>query len=84
MINRLLQSFAVWYGIGIALHRVGLTLHDMLFWCILVLMIISSYLERSAGREEGILLNGAAVLNLSDQVNELKSKLAEYEAKENG
>lgn len=81
--NRLLQSIAVWYGIGMALVQVGLTFHDRLYWCIMVLMLIMCHLERKQGREDGILLNGLAVINMKDQIDELESKLREYESEKN-
>ena len=79
MFTRLLQTFAAWAGIGYALHVAGLALTDALFWCIVILIWVVEYLARVDGRTHGILLNGMAVMNLKEQVDELTEKLNQYE-----
>ena len=77
--TRYLQGIAAWGGIGYALQAAGLSMTDTLFWCVVVLAMVLEYLARTEGRDQGILMNGIAVLHLKEQVEELTEKLRQHE-----
>lgn len=81
--NRLFQTLAVWIAIGFALQAAGLTVMDLLFWCILVLIWLVEYLARSMGYEsgtiDGLVNGGEAIIQLSQENKQLKEKLKQYE-----
>ena len=51
--NRLLQSLAVWIGLGMTASALGLDITNSLFWCLLILIWVAEILARAEGREQG-------------------------------
>jgi len=74
-VNRLLQSLAVWIGLGMTASALGLELTNTLFWCLLILVWVAEILARAEGREQGIIWTGQAVVVLTERVKELEQLL---------
>ena len=77
--NRLLQSLAVWIGLGMTASALGLELTNTLFWCLLILVWVAEILARAEGREQGILQAAQAVVVLTERVKELEQQLLEQQ-----
>ena len=73
----LLQQLTIWATMGYMLDSMGYSYTTLLYWCMITLVVLSNFLSRKEGIEDGVL---NMIVNLSvEEFRKLKDIIQEEE-----